>query len=109
MIVALLLLANMAANTTAHICLKRSAAGGGARKFLIWQVAGNLVSFVGLVAYTVLLKRMPLHAAYPLTEGLTAIGVLVVGSLLVYKEAIRPIAWAGAGLVLAGIVLFSLP
>jgi multidrug transporter EmrE-like cation transporter len=107
-IVALLLLANMAANTSAHIFLKRSAAGGEARKFLFWQVAGNLVSFVGLLAYTVLLKRMPLHTAYPVTEGLTAVGVLLVGSLLVYKERIRPIAWAGACLVLAGIVLFSL-
>jgi multidrug transporter EmrE-like cation transporter len=51
---------------------------------------------------------MPLHTAYPVTEGLTAVGVLLVGSLLVYRERIRPLAWAGACLVLAGIVLFSL-
>jgi multidrug transporter EmrE-like cation transporter len=108
-IVVLLLAANMAANTVAHIFLKRSAAGVGAKRFLFWQAAGNIVSFLGVITYTVLLKRMPLHAAYPLTEGLTAIGVLVAGSLLFYKEAIRPIAWAGAGLVLAGVVLFSLP
>jgi multidrug transporter EmrE-like cation transporter len=51
---------------------------------------------------------MPLHTAYPVTEDLAAVGVLFVGSLLIYKERIRPIAWAGAGLVLAGIALFSL-
>lgn len=109
MIIILLLLANMAANTTAHIFFKRSSAGGGATRFLCWQAAGNIASFLGVIAYTVLLKRIPLHAAYPLTEGLTAIGVLVAGSLLIYKERIRSIAWAGASLVLAGIVLFSLP
>lgn len=108
MIVALLLAANMAANTAAHVMFKRSAAGQGAGKFLLWQAVGNLASFGGLVCYTLLLKRMPLHTAYPVTEGLTAVGVLLVGSLLVYKEKIRPLAWAGACLVLAGIVLFSL-
>jgi multidrug transporter EmrE-like cation transporter len=107
-IAALLLAVNMAANTAAHIMFKRSAAGTGAKRFLAWQVAGNLVSFGGLVCYTLLLKRMPLHTAYPVTEGLTAVGVLLVGSLLVYRETIRPLAWAGACLVLAGIVLFSL-
>lgn len=108
MIVALLMAANMLANTAAHIMFKRSAAGDGAKKFLFWQVAGNLAAFAALVCYTLLLKRMPLHTAYPVTEGLTAVGVLLVGSLLVFKEKIRPLAWAGACLVLAGIVLFSL-
>ena len=108
MIVALLLVANMAANTAAHIFLKRSAGGGGIKRFLFWQVLGNLVGFVGVLAYTLLLKGMPLHTAYPLTEGLTAIGVQLVGGLLVLKEKIRPLAWAGTGLVLAGIALFSL-
>jgi multidrug transporter EmrE-like cation transporter len=107
-IVALLLLANMTANTAAHIFLKRSAAGGGVKRFLFWQVLGNLVGFVGVLAYVFLLKGMPLHTAYPLTEGLSAIGVQIVGGLLVLREKIRPLAWAGTGLVLAGIVMFSL-
>ena len=51
---------------------------------------------------------MPLHVAYPLTEGLTAIGVQVVGGVIVFREKIPPVAWAGTGLILAGIVLFSL-
>ena len=108
MIVALLLLANMMANTAAHIFLKRSAAGGGVKRFLFWQVLGNLVGFIGVLAYVFLLKGMPLHAAYPLTEGLSAIGVQIVGALLVLREKIRPLAWAGTGLMLAGIVIFSL-
>ena len=107
MIAVLLLAANTVANTAAHIMFKRSAGGGGARRFLFWQIAGNLASFLGVIAYTVLLQRVPLHTAYPLVEGLTAVGVLLVGSLLVYKEEIRPLAWAGVCLVLGGIALFS--
>lgn len=78
------------------------------KRFLFWQVLGNLVGFAGVLAYTLLLKGMPLHTAYPLTEGLTAIGVQLVGVQLVLREKIRPFAWAGTGLVLAGIVMFSL-
>ena len=108
MIAVLLVLGAAAANTAAHIFFKRSALGSGARHFVTWQVVGNLVSFGGLACYTVLLKRMPLHTAYPVTEGLTSIGVLAVGSILVYRERIRPLAWAGAALVMAGIALFGL-
>ena len=104
----LFLLANLTVNTGAHICLKLSAAGRGARSFLFWQVLGNLGGFLGVLAYTALLRGMPLHVAYPLTEGLTAIGVQVVGGVIVFRERVPPAAWAGTGLILAGIVLFSL-
>jgi multidrug transporter EmrE-like cation transporter len=104
----LFLLANLSANTGAHICLKRSAAGNGVRAFLFWQVIGNIGGFLGVLAYTALLRDLSLHIAYPLTEGLTAIGVQVVGGLIVFREKVSPAAWAGTGLILAGIVLFSL-
>ena len=68
----LLLLGNATANTAAHLCLKRSAISSRARLFLLWQVAGNLVAFAGTVAYTAFLRHVSLHAAYPLSEGLTA-------------------------------------
>ena len=104
----LLLLADMTANTGAHICLKLSAARRGGRHFIFWQVIGNLAGFVGVLAYTVLLRKMSLHVAYPLTEGLTAIGVQLVGGMIVLKEKISPLAWVGTGLILSGIVLFSI-
>ncbi len=104
----LLLLADLVANTGAHISFKLSAGKRKAKGFLFWQVIGNLAAFLGVLAYTLVLKTIPLHVAYPLTEGLTSVGVLLVGGLLVLKERIRPIAWVGAGLVLAGIALFSL-
>jgi multidrug transporter EmrE-like cation transporter len=46
--------------------------------------------------------------AYPLTEGLTAVAVQVVGGLVVFREKISTLAWAGTGLILAGIILFSI-
>ena len=104
----LLLFADMAANTTAQVCLKKSAGSHGVRLFIFWQVVGNLAAFLGVLAYTSILRGMPLHAAYPLTEGLTAVGVQLVGGMLLFRERIPPIAWAGTGLILSGIVLFSL-
>lgn len=105
---ALFLAANFVATTAAHLCLKLSAAGRGAKSFIFWQVLGNLLAFLGVLAFTGLLRGMPLHAAYPLTEGFTAIGVQVVGGVLVFREKITMAAWAGTALILAGIVLFSI-
>jgi multidrug transporter EmrE-like cation transporter len=45
--------------------------------------------------------------AYPLTEGLTAVGVQLIGGMLVLKERISPLVWAGTALILCGVVLFS--
>jgi multidrug transporter EmrE-like cation transporter len=104
----LLLLADMIANTGAHVALKKSAARRGVKLFILWQVIGNLAGFLGVLAYTALMGTMSLHVAYPLTEGLTAIGVQLVGGLILFRERITPLAWAGTGLILCGIVLFSI-
>ena len=104
----LLLLADVTANTGAHVCLKRSAVSSGVKRFLLWQVIGNLAAFLGVLAYTAILRGMSLHVAYPLTEGLSAVGVQIVGSMIIFRERVSPLAWAGTGLILSGIVLFSL-
>jgi len=103
----LLLLADVTANTGSHICLKRSAEKRGPRMFIAWQAAGNFAAFLGVLAYTALLRGVSLHVAYRLTEGLTALGVQLVGGMIVFREKIPPLALAGTGLILSGIVLFS--
>jgi multidrug transporter EmrE-like cation transporter len=109
----LLLLADMTANTGAHICFKLSAASEDdrrrrVRRFILWQVVGNLAAFAGVLAFTGLLRGMSLHVAYPLTEGVTAVGVQVVGGMVVLRERVPLLAWVGTGLILSGIVLLSL-
>jgi multidrug transporter EmrE-like cation transporter len=104
----LLLLADVVANTGAHVSFKRSAVSRGVKLFFFWQVIGNLAAFLGTLAYTTILHGMSLHVAYPLTEGLSAVGVQIVGSMILFRERIPPLAWAGTGLILSGIVLFSL-
>jgi multidrug transporter EmrE-like cation transporter len=105
----LLLLADVSASTGAHISLKRSAAARGAKLFLLWQVVGNLAGFVGVLAYTAVMRGgISLRVAYPLTEGLTAVGVQLVGGMIVFREKIPTVTWVGTGLILSGIVMFSL-
>jgi multidrug transporter EmrE-like cation transporter len=104
----LLLAGDACANTAAHVCLKLSAARRGAKAFILWQVLGNGAGFIGVLAYTAFLRGMSLHAAYPLTEGLSAVGVQLAGGMLIFRERITARAWAGTCLILSGIVLFSL-
>ncbi len=105
---ALLLASDACANTAAHVCFKLSAARRGAKVFILWQAIGNAAGFIGVLAYTALLRGMSLHAAYPLTEGLSAVGVQLVGGMLILRERIAGRAWAGTCLILSGIVLLSL-
>jgi multidrug transporter EmrE-like cation transporter len=48
---------------------------------------GNLAGLVGVLTYTGVLKKMPLHLAFPLTQGLVALGVLVIGSYGIFHES----------------------
>jgi multidrug transporter EmrE-like cation transporter len=107
-VIIVFLLANMVVNTAAHLCFKLSAGGKGFKKFLFWQVLGNLGAFLGVLAYTAVMRDVSLHVAYPLTQGLTAIGVQVIASRLVLKERIKPAALVGTGVLIAGIALVSL-
>jgi multidrug transporter EmrE-like cation transporter len=111
----LLLAGDAFANTAAHVSFKLSALSsrrvsgrGGVRGFIAWQIAGNGAGFLGVLAYTALLRGMSLHVAYPLTEGLSALGVQLAGVMLIFREKISPRAWAGTCLILCGIVFFSL-
>jgi multidrug transporter EmrE-like cation transporter len=106
--IALLLAGNACANTGAHVCFKLSAGRRGARSFILWQVIGNAAGFVGVLAYTAILRGVSLHVAYPLTEGLSAVGVQLLGGMLLLRERISLQAWTGTCLILSGIVLFSL-
>ena len=57
--------------------------------FIVLQSVGNLAGLVGVLTYTGLLKKLPLHLCFPLTQGLVALGVVLVGSLCIFHESFR--------------------
>ena len=87
--------------------LKLSAASSDWRRFWLWQIAGNMAGFAGVLALTGLLRLVPLHVAHPVTQGLAVIGVQVFAARILFRETIDPLQWVGTGLVIAGIVLIS--
>jgi multidrug transporter EmrE-like cation transporter len=94
-------------NIVASSGFKLSAASTNWRGFLGWQVVGNLAGLVTVLALTGLLRLTSLHVAYPVTTGLSVVGVQVVAAALVFREAISPAQWLGTLLVVAGIVLIT--
>jgi len=98
----------MACVVTSNIGLKLSAASGNWRGFLAWQAVGNLTGFMGVLAFTLLLKFIPLHIAYAITAGFGFVLVQVVAAHLFFHERITPSQWAGVALVALGIILISL-
>ncbi len=123
MLTVVLVIATLALNTFGNICFRLSvsgpapatgvapvsgARGRAARRFLAWQAAGNIAGFLGVLTFTGLLRVMSLQAAFPLIQGLTVLGVQLAGGRIIFGESIPPLAWAGTGLLLAGIVLVSL-
>jgi PII-like signaling protein/multidrug transporter EmrE-like cation transporter len=100
------LLAYLVFVTGSNVLLKL-AAGEGAWRFLALFAAGNLAGFVGVLAYTGLLRTLPLHVAFPLSRGLVVLGVQAAAALVVFREAF---SWKEAGgivLVTAGILLIG--
>ena len=91
--------------TAANVFLKLSAEARGTWLFVTMLAAGNLAGFVGVLAYTGLLRTLPLHVAFPLSRGLVVLGVQLVGALLVFHETFRVTEAAGAVLVTVGILL----
>ena len=94
-------------NIVASSGFKMSAASTNWRGFLAWQVVGNFSGLVTVIALTFLLRLTSLHVAYPVTTGLSVVGVQVVAAALLFREAISPAQWLGTLLVVAGIVLIT--
>ncbi len=91
--------------TGANILLKRSAEAPSVVPFLLLQLGGNLAGFVGILAYTWLMRRLPLHIAFPLTQGFAVLGVQIVASVAIFRETFTAAEAAGSALVAAGIIL----
>ncbi len=102
-----LILCHMFMTTLASAGFKLSAGSSDWRGFWLWQIAGNLAGFAGVLALTGLLRLVPLHVAYPVTQGLAVIGVQVLSAWLFFRETIELTQWLGTLLIVAGIVLIG--
>lgn len=68
--------------------------------------AGLMAFGLALGCYSFALSRYPLSLAYPIMTGL-GMALVYLASAGLFHEAIGPTRLAGAGLILAGVVLLS--
>jgi drug/metabolite transporter (DMT)-like permease len=101
---ALFLAAYLLFVTTANLLLKMAADAGTGMPLAAFLVAGNLAGFVGILAYTGMLRSLPLHVAFPLSRGVVVLGILV-SSVIFFHERLKITEAVGAALVTMGIIL----
>ena len=99
-----LLILNLAFNILANAAFKISAFSPNWRGILTWQVIGNLAGFITVLTLTGLLCFMPLSVAFPLTTGLTIVGVQVVAAHFYFHEPISYMQWWGTLLITLGVL-----
>jgi multidrug transporter EmrE-like cation transporter len=80
---ALLLILYAACVTASNVAIKISAGAGSFWPFILPFGAGNIAGLGGALIYTLLLRSMPLHAAFPLTRGVGVLAVQLAASVLV--------------------------
>jgi multidrug transporter EmrE-like cation transporter len=99
--------ANLLFNVIANASFKFSVTHPTWRSFLTWQVIGNIAGFITVLTLTGLLRFIPLHVAFPVTTGMTVIGLQVLAARLLFHEQISPAQWLGTFLVVIGIMLIG--
>ena len=102
-----LIIVNLAFNVLSNASFRVSAISATWRGLLIWQIVGNLAGLVTVITLTWLLKYMPLSIAFPLTTGLTVLGVQLVAASWIFHEPISERQWLGTLAVVAGIWLIQ--
>ncbi len=100
-----LIVVNLAFNVLSNASFRVSALSATWRGLLIWQIVGNLAGLVTVITLTWLLKYMPLSIAFPLTTGLTVLGVQMVAASWIFHEPISERQWLGTLAVVIGIWL----
>jgi multidrug transporter EmrE-like cation transporter len=102
-----LILVNLAFNILSNASFRISALSPTWRGILSWQVVGNLAGLVTVITLTVLLRYLPLSVAFPLTTGLTVLGVEMIAASWIFHESISSRQWLGTLAVVAGIFLIQ--
>ena len=106
-ILIILLASNVLFQVIGNSGFKLSATSGDARGFWTWQVVGNLAGLASVITITILLRFLPLSVVFPVTTGLTVIGIQVVAAGFLFRETVSPVQWLGTLLVVVGIALIG--
>ncbi len=100
-----LFLANFLFNVISNASFKFSAQSPNWNGIIAWQVVGNLAGFITVITLTLLLRNTSLNVVYPITAGLSVVGVQVFAAWLLFHEPISPVKWLGTLLIVLGIIL----
>lgn len=98
-----LLVVNFAFNVLANAAFRVSAFSPTWRGILTWQIIGNLAGFLTVLTLTGLLRYLPLGVAFPLTTGLSILGVQILAAHFYFNETLSFSQWFGALLIVIGI------
>lgn len=102
-----LIVVNLGFNVLSNASFRVSAMSATWRGILTWQVVGNLAGLVTVITLTWILKYMPLSIAFPLTTGLTVLGVQMVAASWIFNESISQQQWLGTMAIVLGIWLIQ--
>jgi undecaprenyl phosphate-alpha-L-ara4N flippase subunit ArnE len=102
-----LIVVNLGFNVLSNAAFRVSATSETWRGLLTWQVVGNLAGFVTVITLTWMLKYMPLSIAFPLTTGMTVLGVQMVAASWIFKESVSARQWLGTLAIVLGIWLIQ--
>ncbi len=107
MLVFWLIVINLGFNVLSNAAFRVSAESPNWRGLLIWQIVGNLAGLVTVITLTWMLKYMPLSIAFPLTTGLTVLGVQMVAASWIFNEPVSQKQWLGTLAIVIGIWLIQ--
>jgi len=96
---------NVMFSVLAVVAFRASARGVTWSEIVTWQVLGNLAGFVTVLTLTGILRYAPLSIAFPVTTGMSILGVQIVAARWLFDEPIGVLQWMGALLIGAGVFL----
>jgi multidrug transporter EmrE-like cation transporter len=96
---------NVLFSIVANAAFRLSARSATWWDLLSWQVLGNLAGLMTVVTLTFLLRYAPLSIAFPVTAGISIVGVQIVAATWLFHEPINAMQWAGSLLIAVGVFL----
>jgi len=90
-----LFLANFLFNVISNASFKFSAQSPNWNGIIAWQVVGNLAGFITVITLTLLLRNTSFNVVYPITAGLSVVGVQVFAAWLLFLNQFRRLSGWG--------------